>query len=121
MSAAAAVNEDRKISRRWIINETVEILVGDIVYDFQITDVSAGGAIIISDMDLEPGMKVMLQLSGSLQLTAKFVTSNPMEWVFSLNSELLTGPNYLIGFRRLVKGRIAADFMLILAPPTNPK
>jgi hypothetical protein len=73
MSSAAALNEDRRSSRRWIINETVEILVGDKAYDFQITDVSAGGARVVSDMDLEPGMKVMLQLPESLQLTAKVV------------------------------------------------
>jgi hypothetical protein len=73
MPSAAARNEDRRSSRRWIINETVELVVGDKAYDFQITDMSTGGARVISEVDLEPGMKVVLQLPGPLQLTAKVV------------------------------------------------
>lgn len=73
MSAVASQYEDRRSSRRWIINETVEIVVGDKAYDFEITDVSAGGARIIADVDLEAGMKVVLQLPGPLHLPAKVV------------------------------------------------
>lgn len=73
MSAIASQNEDRRASRRWIINETVEIVVGDKAYDFQIKDISTGGARIVADVDLEPGMKVVLGLPGGLELNAKVV------------------------------------------------
>lgn len=73
MSAVPSQYEDRRSSRRWIINETVEIVVGDKVYDFEIADVSAGGARIVTDMELEAGMKVVLQLPGPLHLPAKVV------------------------------------------------
>ena len=69
MSAMASSNEDRRKSRRWILNETVEIVVGDKAYDFQVKDISTGGARVVADVDLQPGMRVMLDL----QLTAKVV------------------------------------------------
>lgn len=73
MSAVPSQYEDRRSSRRWIINETVEIVVGGEAYDFEIADVSTGGARIIADVELEPGMKVVLQLPGPLHLPAKVV------------------------------------------------
>ena len=73
MPALADQYEDRRSSRRWIINETVEIVVGDKLADFLIVDVSEGGARVISEMDLEPGMKVVLHLPEDLQLMAKVV------------------------------------------------
>ena len=73
MPVLAEKYEDRRYSRRWIINETVEIVVGDKSADFLIVDVSAGGARVISEMDLEPGMKVVLQLPEDVQLMAKVV------------------------------------------------
>ncbi len=73
MSAMASSNEDRRKSRRWILNETVEIVVGDKAYDFQVKDISTGGARVVADVDLQPGMRVMLELPRDLQLTAKVV------------------------------------------------
>lgn len=73
MSGSASKNEDRRSSRRWIINETVELVVGDKAYDFQVLDISAGGARVVADVDLAPGMKVLLQLPGDLKLDAKVV------------------------------------------------
>jgi len=73
MSVQVSSNEDRRKSRRWIINETVEIIVGDKAYDFQVKDISTGGARVVADIDLQPGMKVMLELPQDLQLTAKVV------------------------------------------------
>lgn len=73
MSATPSQYEDRRSSRRWIINETVEIVVGDKAYDFEVTDVSGGGARIVADVELEAGMKVVLQLPGPLHLPAKVV------------------------------------------------
>lgn len=73
MSVLASSNEDRRKARRWIINETVEIIVGDKAYDFQVKDISTGGARVVADVDLQPGMKVILELPRDLQLTAKVV------------------------------------------------
>ncbi len=73
MSVAMQDSPDRRYHRRWIINESIDLTVGENVHGFKITDISAGGAQVLSDRELKVGAPVRLQIPGGLVIAAKVV------------------------------------------------
>lgn len=69
--------KDRRRDRRWVINETVELTVGDGSAGYRIIDISATGARVLTDVDLEPNMWVLLELPGRMMIPATVIHKLP--------------------------------------------
>ncbi len=73
MSESKESGRERRRARRWLINESVELTIGDQSHDYRIMDISETGARVLTDLDLEEGRQVVLELPGRLMLPATVI------------------------------------------------